>query len=684
MSRISGFRSLFDARDLLESPLSLVRNGQNEFGVFIQLFFDNLSSMIGLLGAMMATFGSGPGGFGVPSDVLAHKVYSKSASGLGLAMLFGNVYYSWQASRMARLSGRPYTAQPYGVHTIAAFAFVYGIMVPVYLNEWAKTGFSDLPEDKAACFSSAYAVAVAANFTVGLLQVGLAAFGPALIRIVPPAALLVPIAGIGLTFLGLDFMVGNFAQPIVGFLPLLFLWVGWHAGVKVLSVIPPPFTVMAVGTVLAWIDPVTRGVGGAGGFGLALKAENAAAVVRTFVPEPQSFYDIELGYQLLGSYIGIVIPLGFSATALTLMCLLSARQAGDPYPIRETMVADGVGTMVAACFGSPFGTVVYIGHPSHKKNGATVGYSWINGFAFLILGMSGIFAIFEAIFPIQAVGPIILFIGLLICEDAVRALPSKHLSVFFFGLLPSICAWLTNVVPIGAIQSEAQWGVFALKHGYMLISFFWCGILSYVVDRQWLKAALWCGLATLFALFGIIHMGAAGTDALANRLGTTGPFVPEAGGDQPCTYERPADGEESVWPNNPEECGALQFRFTIAYVMMGVVCLALEALQRMGLSAKPDVAEEVYGFQKDWYNIEQLTHTHAVAAHGAEDSQAPSSGSGATHKPTADHSSLQMLTPSAVPFQTMGVRLAAPYYPSTPPMHQLHGQLAYPFYNHNG
>jgi AGZA family xanthine/uracil permease-like MFS transporter len=53
----------------------------------------------------------------------------------GLSMLFGNVYYAWQASRMSRKTGRPYTAQPYGVHTIAGFAYVYSIMVPVYLDQ---------------------------------------------------------------------------------------------------------------------------------------------------------------------------------------------------------------------------------------------------------------------------------------------------------------------------------------------------------------------------------------------------------------------------------------------------------------------------------------------------------------------------------------------------------------------
>jgi len=83
------------------------------------------------------------------------------------------------------------------------------------------------------------------------------------------------------------------------------------------------------------------------------------------------------------STIGIIIPIGISATATTLMCLVSAKEAGDPYPVRETLITDGIGTMIASFFGSPFGTVIYIGHPAHKRSGAKVGYSLFNGIIYL-------------------------------------------------------------------------------------------------------------------------------------------------------------------------------------------------------------------------------------------------------------------------------------------------------------
>ena len=88
-------------------------------------------------------------------------------------------------------------------------------------------------------------------------------------------------------------------------------------------------------------------------------------------------------FSSLPDYLGIIIPLGISATATTLMCLVSAKEAGDPFPVRESMIADGVGTCIASFFGSPFGTVIYIGHPVYKRNGAKVGYSLVNGSVFL-------------------------------------------------------------------------------------------------------------------------------------------------------------------------------------------------------------------------------------------------------------------------------------------------------------
>ena len=91
---------------------------------------------------------------------------------------------------------------------------------------------------------------------------------------------------------------------------------------------------------------------------------------------------------------------------------------GDPYPIRETMIVDGIGTLIGAILGSPFGTVVYIGHPVHKRVGARTGYSIMNGFIYLILCLVGVIPTILSIIPTIAIGPIIMIFGIMICEGA--------------------------------------------------------------------------------------------------------------------------------------------------------------------------------------------------------------------------------------------------------------------------
>jgi AGZA family xanthine/uracil permease-like MFS transporter len=63
---------------------------------------------------------------------------------------------------------------------------------------------------------------------------------------------------------------------------------------------------------------------------------------------------------LIPDYLGIIIPLAIAAAASSLMCLVSAKEAGDPYPVRESMINDGVCTMIGSIFGSPFGLTLYV------------------------------------------------------------------------------------------------------------------------------------------------------------------------------------------------------------------------------------------------------------------------------------------------------------------------------------
>lgn len=96
-----------------------------DYGALTQLFFDNLSTLLGALFAIqdLVNFAD------APLEDVNHVIWSKIVPGVGLTMVVGNCYYTWQAIRLTKTWGRPYTAQPYGLNTPAAFAFVFNIMV---------------------------------------------------------------------------------------------------------------------------------------------------------------------------------------------------------------------------------------------------------------------------------------------------------------------------------------------------------------------------------------------------------------------------------------------------------------------------------------------------------------------------------------------------------------------------
>lgn len=221
--------------------------------------------------------------------------------------------------------------QPYGLNTPAAFAFVFNIIYTIF---FANVGRNGTTADQA--FILGYKVALAANFITGLILIFLGIFGRLILKIVPPAALLVPIAGLGISFLGLEQLAPSIAAPLVGYPAIMWCYIGWYAGVKVgykQYRIPEAVMVILVGVILGWATGLNQGS----------EVQAAAGLVRWWGPTwtaGEMFSD----FNLIADYLGIVIPIGISAAATTLMCLVSAKEAGDPYPVVST--SDGARRLI--------------------------------------------------------------------------------------------------------------------------------------------------------------------------------------------------------------------------------------------------------------------------------------------------------------------------------------------------
>ena len=158
-------------------PLFVKRDIDGFFGLAI----DNLIQLI-LIVSFCKTL------CGMP-DVL---IFGIILPGAAISILLGNLFYSWQARRLAIKAKRDdITALPYGINTVSLFAFIFFIMLPVYQD--TKDPYLVWKVGMIACFLS------------GVIEMLGALIGEKLRRITPRAALLSTLAGIAITFISIHF-----------------------------------------------------------------------------------------------------------------------------------------------------------------------------------------------------------------------------------------------------------------------------------------------------------------------------------------------------------------------------------------------------------------------------------------------------------------------------------------------
>jgi len=463
---------------------------------FFQLGFDNIATVISLSYLLESM------------NILEKKeVYEGFLPGLAMTMVFGNLWYSWMGCRLGAVEGRhDVTAQPYGLNTPAAFAYLYAIMLPVSLGLVCQESLTDA-ECRAWKSEETLQIATAATFLQGLIAAILGLVGPLIMKVCPVAALVSALGGIGITALGVGQMLYDYDQPVVGLLPMMLMVCLYFGNIK--TKIPGALIVALSGSVLAWLDGVTD----------TDVVNDATEHIGAKRPQ---FYLIQIFDKFgdLGDYMGTIVPIAIAAAASTLMVWQTAKKNGDQYPLMETMVVDGIGSMIAACFGCPFGTSVYIGHTAYQKVGAGTGYSIMNACTFMILGFFGLFGLVQAIVPMTAVAPLITFVGIVTCVDAIEEIPLRHIPAVILGLMPSIGEWALNQCSMETSTGETctvntapvHDGLVAFKSGSLLVSMCLSAITALVSDRNFLRSAAWAMVTAIFALFGFIHAPSVSTN----------------------------------------------------------------------------------------------------------------------------------------------------------------------------
>ena len=200
---------------------------------FFMLFFDNFSSLLGILAEaifiplIVLEFNpmGVPVGIGNNSEATVADYYnansmvvwSKMCPGIAVALLVGNLWYAWMAMKLAGKEDRmDVTALPYGINTPAGFLTVFMIQLSI-MFAFNPRAIDISPADFA---DKSWKGACAANFVGGLFEVAGIVLGEPMRKLVPRAALFAPICGVGFVWLGFNPLIDVMREPLVGFLPV--------------------------------------------------------------------------------------------------------------------------------------------------------------------------------------------------------------------------------------------------------------------------------------------------------------------------------------------------------------------------------------------------------------------------------------------------------------------------------
>lgn len=417
----------------------------------------------------------------------------KVIPGLAFALLLGNIWYAWMATKLAEKERRSdVCAQPFGVNTPAAFVFIFNVCLPVM---FAERGKGSSPVEMA---DNVWKTACSANFLGGLIEVFGCIVASPIRNNMAMASIMGPIAGIGLLWLGFSPLMDLFREPIIGMCAFCFAWAGFFGKVDYFSGrLPFAIVVIVISTVFVWSD-AGRWVG----FTQADKKDEFQAAQEYLWKNALSLRGLE-GLGNVGDYISTVFPIALNNFIGTMMVVESAHLAGDNFPLAESMISDGLTTICASVFGSVLPTTVYIGHPFYKSTGATRGYAVVNGAILFILCSAGLMPLVQAMISVTGAHMILVCVGFLIVSQSVELTVTRHYPALFISLMPIIADYTKTTF---ASLAKEMPGLMNLGlGGGILISMLFTQICCDLIDRRFLSGAFYAAICVVFSFFGIIH-----------------------------------------------------------------------------------------------------------------------------------------------------------------------------------
>ncbi|MEX2183720.1 MAG: regulator [Chloroflexota bacterium] len=435
---------------------------------------------------------------GLPADT----VYGRILPALAIALPLGNLFYAYLAYRLARRTGRDdVTALPYGPSVPHYFFVTFVIMLPIVLR-----GGSPL---------EAWMAGLAWAFIVGVIILLGAFVGPTIRRFTPRAAMLGTLAGISIAYISMRPVFQMFEVPWIALPVFAIILLSWTAGVRMPGGVPGGLLAVIVGTAIGWIAYISG----------AWTGMDPAAVSASFeqfgVRLPVPGTEVLSGLSEILPLLVTAIPLGIYNFTEAMNNVESASAAGDDYNLRHVLLADGGGAVVGSFLGSPFPPAVYIGHPGWKAVGGRIGYSLATGAVVAVICLFGLVGLFLAVIPIQALVPILLFIGLVIGAQAFTTTPARHAPAVVLAMLPNIAAWAQGQIDgaLGAAGTSAGEvgsgplsdagviydGMAIFGGGAVVAGLVLGAIAVFIIDREYSRAIVYSVVGAILAVTGFIH-----------------------------------------------------------------------------------------------------------------------------------------------------------------------------------
>lgn len=493
----------------MASPLPAFQ--KRDLDGFFGLFVDNLVQLLSIVALCAAVCGMTGDSAGLITDVVL--------PGAAVSLLFGNLFYAWQARRLATRENRSdVTALPYGINTPSLLVFVFFVMGPVY----SQTGDA----------IAAWKAGLVACFGSGLIELLGAVIAGPIRKYTPRAALLATLAGIAIGFISMIFALKIYARPLIGLVPFAIVIATLFGRTKFIGGLPGGLIAVAAGTALAWITTFIGGLFDTPPELLAtsmLSTEAVKDAVSTIGLHLPQWSGGALWSELSQPdrwqpFVTVIVPMGIFNLIGSMQNLESAEAAGDSYAAPSSMAVNGLGTIMASLFGSCFPTTIYIGHPGWKSLGAGAGYSTLNGIVITAMCLTGLVGLSAAVIPLEAGAAIVLWIGVVIAAQAFTAVPKEHAPAVALALFPSIAAFGATVMygtfmtsggttlqqllgdnPVAEINGFSAHAFILMERGYIFVGMIWGAVGVALIEKRPKTAACWTALAAVLTFSGMIH-----------------------------------------------------------------------------------------------------------------------------------------------------------------------------------